>query len=45
MRGKRNEPAYVVHTAAKIAQLRGVTLDVVARETRATALRIFRVPH
>jgi TatD DNase family protein len=29
-RGKRNEPSYVVHTAARIAELRGVAVDAVA---------------
>jgi len=32
-RGKRNEPAYTVHTAAKVAELRGETLETVARAT------------
>ena len=32
-RGKRNEPAYTVHTAQKVAELRGVTIEDVARTT------------
>lgn len=32
-RGKRNEPAYTVHTAAKVAELRGETVEEVARTT------------
>ncbi len=32
-RGKRNEPAYVVHAARKVAELRGETLDDIARTT------------
>lgn len=43
-RGKRNEPAYVVHTAEKIAELRGSTRDAIGEATRTNALRIFRIP-
>ncbi|HUQ90332.1 MAG TPA: TatD family hydrolase [Bryobacteraceae bacterium] len=32
-RGKRNEPAFVVHTARKIAELRGVDFETVAEAT------------
>lgn len=42
-RGKRNEPAYVVHTAEKIAELRGVNRDAIGEATRANALRVFRI--
>ena len=40
-RGKRNEPAYVAHTAAVLAELRGVSLDAVAKLTSANFRRLF----
>ncbi len=44
LRGKqpRNEPALVVHTAAHLAQLRGVPTAQLAAETAANARRLFR---
>jgi len=44
LRGKRNEPAHVVHTAACLAGVRGVSIAELARQTVANALRLFRVP-
>ncbi len=32
-RGKRNEPSYVVHTAAKLAEVKGITADALAAAT------------
>jgi TatD DNase family protein len=40
-RGKTNEPAYVVHTAARLAELRGVTLPYIERITTENARRRF----
>ena len=40
-RGRRCEPAYVLHTATKIAELRGTTVDEIARLTTENALRRF----
>lgn len=40
-RGKRNEPAYVAITAGVLAQIRGMPLETVARETTQNALRLF----
>ncbi len=40
-RGKVNEPAYLVHTAARLAELKGIPFDEFARITTANALRLF----
>lgn len=40
-RGKPNEPAYVRHTAAFVAQLRGDSLENIAQATTANCLRLF----
>ena len=42
-RGKRNEPAYVVQTAAAVAEARGQTLEEIAAVTRANTERRFRL--
>jgi TatD DNase family protein len=41
MRGKRNEPAFVVHTAACLAQVHGLAVEQVAEHTTANARRLF----
>ncbi len=41
MRGKTNEPAFVTHTAALVAQLKGVTPDELARVTSENFFRLF----
>lgn len=41
LRGKRNEPAYVVHVAAKIAEIRGETVEEVACYTTENARRLY----
>lgn len=43
VRGKPCEPAFVVHTARKIAELRGTSFEAVARATRRTTLRRLRI--
>jgi TatD DNase family protein len=42
-RGKRNEPAYVAHTAKCIAELRGEDREALAEATYRNALRIFGI--
>ena len=43
-RGKRNEPAYVAAVAAKVAELRGETLETVAGTSSANASALFGIP-
>lgn len=42
-RGQRNEPAYVKHTAQKIASLRGLFLEEIAKQTTSNALNLFQI--
>ena len=41
VRGKRNEPSFVVHTAATLAQVKGVSLGELSQATTANVLRLF----
>ncbi len=41
LRGKTNEPAYVVHTAAAIAKARGISVDAIADATTENFFRLF----
>lgn len=41
MRGKSNVPAYVVHTAQAVADLKGISLETLNEATRANARRTF----
>jgi TatD DNase family protein len=43
MRGKRNEPAFVTHTATAVAQLRGLDLAAFASATTDNSRRLFRL--
>ena len=41
-RGKRNEPAFVVHTAAALARAKGVSAAEIATATTDNFFRLFR---
>jgi TatD DNase family protein len=41
-RGRPNEPAYVVHTARRVAELRGMAFEALAEATTVNAERAFR---
>ena len=40
-RSKRNEPAYIVHTAAALAELKGVSHDAIATQTTENFYRLY----
>ena len=40
-RGKRNEPAFVIHTAAAVAELKGMSVDDLTTATTANFVRLF----
>lgn len=43
-RGKRNEPKLILYTAQKVAELKHVSLDEVAKATTANTVRLFHLP-
>ena len=43
LRGKRCEPAFIVHTARRVAELRGIPFESLAEITSQNALRRFRL--
>ncbi|HUJ18761.1 MAG TPA: TatD family hydrolase [Nitrospirota bacterium] len=43
VRGRRNEPAFVRHTAEEIARIKGLTFDDVARITSFNAMQLFGI--
>lgn len=43
LRGRRNEPSYLAHTAKKLAEIRGVSPEDIARITALNARRLFRI--
>lgn len=44
LRGKDNEPAFIVHTARRVAEIRGLTLEELAWQTSKNAIQLFRLP-
>lgn len=44
VRGRKNEPANVAFTCARLAAVRGVSADELARTTAANAVAVFRLP-
>jgi TatD DNase family protein len=43
LRGKRNEPAHMLHTAACVADVRKMDEDALAKQTTENALRLFTI--
>ena len=43
LRGRRNEPAFIVHTLAKVAELRGVGPDALAEQLWENSNRIIGI--
>ena len=44
MRGRRNEPSYVPHVAARVAEIRGEDVELIAEATYQNACRFYRLP-
>jgi TatD DNase family protein len=42
-RGKRNEPSFIVHTARKVAQIKGIPFEEVADITARNAMNLFDI--
>ena len=42
-RGKRNEPSYIIHTAQKIAKLRGISFEELSYQTSKNVCQLFNL--
>ena len=42
-RGKRNEPSFIIHTAKKVAEIKGVTWEDVAQTAARNTRKLFRI--
>ena len=42
-RGKRNTPLFVELTAAKVAEIKGITLEEAAEKTKENAMRFYGI--
>lgn len=42
-RGKRNEPAFIVETAKKMAEIKNVSFEKVSEQTTSNALQVFKI--
>lgn len=42
-RGQRNEPSFMIHTAKKVAEIRGINWEKMARAATANTLKLFRI--
>lgn len=43
MRGKQNEPAFVTYVAAKVAKIRGISMEMVAKQTSINAEELYGI--
>jgi TatD DNase family protein len=42
-RGKKNEPAFLRHTAEKIAELRGISIEEIGTKTSENAVKLYKI--
>ena len=43
MRGKQNEPAFVTYVAEKVAEIRGISMEMVAKQTSINAEELYGI--